>query len=71
MQKYCYNITVSILYFIMSGTSRRRRCRNDPDVFRYVCGEYMMKKYQFNVCDFTKRAYKSYFGIKLSDQDKS
>jgi len=30
-----------------------------------------MAKYQFNVRDFTKRAYKAYFGMKLGDQDKS
>ena len=33
--------------------------------------EYMLAKYRFNVRDFTKRAYKAYFGIKLGDQDKS
>ena len=31
----------------------------------------MLAKYRFNVRDFTKRAYKAYFGIKLGDQDKS
>ena len=44
--------------------------RNHPDVFSYICGEYMLAKYRFNVRDFTKRAYKVYFGIKLGDQDK-
>ena len=31
----------------------------------------MLAKYRLNVRDFTKRAYKAYFGIKLGDQDKS
>lgn len=48
----------------------RRRCHNDPDVFCYICGEYMLKNHRFNVRDFTKRAYLAYFGIKLGDQDK-
>ena len=37
----------------------------------YICGEYMMAEYRFNVIDFTKRAYEAYFGMKLRDQDKS
>ena len=52
-------------------SSKRRQCRNHPDVFCYICGEYMLAKYRFNVRDFTKRAYKAYFGIKLGDQNKS
>ena len=54
----------------MSGIARRRKCRNDPDVFCYICGEYIMEKQRFNVQDFTKKAYKAYFGMKLGDQDK-
>ena len=33
--------------------------------------QYVTAKYRFNVRDFTKRAYKAYFGMKLVDQDKS
>ena len=51
--------------------SKRRCCHNDQDVFCYICGEYMKKEHRFNVRDFTKSAYKAYFGIKLGDQDKS
>ena len=29
-----------------------------------------MAKYRFNVRDFTNRAYETYFGMKLGDQDK-
>ena len=52
-------------------SSKRRQCRNHPDVFCYICGEYMLAKYRVNVIDFTKRAHKAYFAIKLRDQDKS
>ena len=48
-------------------SSKRRQCRNHPDVFCYICGEYMLAKYRFNVRDFTKRAYKDSFGRKLGD----
>ena len=56
---------------IVEMSTKRRQCRNNPDVFCYICGEYMMAKYWFNVIDFTKRAYEAYFGMKLGDQDKS
>ena len=52
-------------------SSKRRQCQNHPDVFCYICGECKLAKYCFNARDFTKRAYKAYFGIKLGDQDKS
>ena len=52
-------------------STKQRQCQNNPDVICYICGEYMMTKYRFNVRDFTKRAYEAYFGIKLGDQDKS
>ena len=51
-------------------STKRRQCRNNPDVFCYICSEYMMAKYRFNVRYFTKRAYEAYFGMKLADQDK-
>ena len=41
------------------------QCRSSQDVFCFICGEYMMVKYRFNVKDFTKRDYEAYFGIKL------
>ena len=46
-------------------TSKRRSCVNDPDIFCYICGEYMKKGHRFNVRDFTKRTYEPYFGLKL------
>ena len=39
--------------------TKRRQCRNNPDVFCYISGEYTMAKYGFNVRDFTKRAYET------------
>lgn len=52
-------------------TSSRRSCKNHPDVFCYICGEYTLKENRKLVTDFVKRAYLGYFGVKLGDQDKS
>ena len=56
---------------VVEMSTKRRQCQNNPDVFCYICDEYMMAKYRLNVKDFTKRAYEAYFGMKLGDQNKS
>ena len=56
---------------VVEMSTKRRQCRNNPDVFCYICVEYIMAKYRFNVGGFTKKAYEAYFGMKLGDQDKS
>ena len=58
------------VYEIVEMSTKRRQCRNNPDVLWFICNEYMMAKYQFNVEDFTKRAYEVDFGMKLGNQDK-
>ena len=55
---------------VVKMSTKRRQCQNNSDVFCYICCQYMMAKYRFNVRDFTKRAYEAYFGMKLGDQDK-
>ena len=73
--KFSYSIFNNTTDFVnekvVKMSYRRRQCRNHLDVFCYVCGEYVLEKYRFNVRDFTKKAYKGYFGIKLGDQEKS
>ena len=49
----------------------RRSCRNKPDVFCYICGEYTIAPNRKPVTSFLTRAYHAYFGIKLADQDKA
>ena len=56
---------------VVKMSFKQKQCRNHPDVFCYICGECVLEKYCFNVRDFTKKAYKAYFGIKLGDQVKS
>ena len=50
--------------------SGRRSCKNKPYVFCYICGEYTLIANRYPVTNFVKRAYHSYFGMKLGDQDK-
>ena len=51
--------------------SSRRSCKNKPDIFCYICGEYTIVPNRNPVTSFVKRAYHAYFGIKLGDQDKA
>ena len=70
--KFSYIVMNKVLYEKETEMSiKRRQCRNNPDVFCYICGEYMMAKYRFKVRDFSKKAYEAYFCMKLEDQDKS
>src|ERR1044072_4348498 len=51
--------------------SARRSCRNNPDFFCYICGEYKLAMHRKGITSFVKRAYQAYFQVKLDDQDKS
>ena len=51
--------------------SARRSCRNTPDMFCYICGEYTIAPNRKSVTRFITHAYHTYFGIKLADQDKA
>ena len=50
--------------------SKRRSCVNDPDIFCYICGEYIKKECLFNMEDFIKRVYEEYFGMKLRSRQE-
>ena len=51
-------------------STKRRKCVNDPDVFCYICGKYALPKRRGKITDFVEKAYLSYFGVKLGDQNK-
>ena len=51
--------------------SAKRSCRNNPDVFCYICGEYTIALNRKPITSFIRRVYHAYFGIKLADQDKA
>jgi hypothetical protein len=44
---------------------------NSPDIFCYICGQFVIKKQRRNIQDFEKKAYYAHFGMKLGDKDKS
>ena len=70
--KFSYIVLNKAVYEkVVDMSTKPRQCQNNPDVFCYICGEYMTAKYQFNERGFTKRAYEAYFNMKLQDQDKS
>jgi hypothetical protein len=48
-----------------------RGCLNNPDVFCYICGSYVVQRQRQNITHFVKQVYEAYFGVKLGDQDKS
>ena len=51
--------------------STRKSCRNRPDIFCYICGEYTLVPYRNPVTTFIKQSYHAYFGMTLGDQDKA
>ena len=53
------------------ASSSRRGCKNEADSFSYICGSYTLLRQRRNITLLVKRAYKAYFKIPLSDQDKS
>ena len=56
---------------IMSTTSKRRKCCNNPDIFCYICGCFTLPRQRRNINSFVKRIYLAYFGVPLGDGDKS
>ena len=48
-----------------------RGCKNNANSFCYICGKFVVKKYQRNITEFVKMVYLTYFGTSLGDQDKS
>ena len=51
--------------------SRSRSCKNHPDSFCYICGEFKITDERNRVTKFIQKAYHVYFGVQLGDQDKT
>jgi hypothetical protein len=51
--------------------SMPRQCRNNPDVFCYVCGSFTTTCQRRKVTSDLCQIYCLYFGCPLGDQDKS
>ena len=54
----------------MASTASRRKCVTCPGSFFYICGAFTATKQRRKISEFVKRAYFSYFKVKLGDQDK-
>ena len=48
-----------------------RKCQNNPDRFRYICGNVVLRNRWAKITDIVKKAYRDYLGIKIRDQYKS
>lgn len=56
----------------MSGHDVLVQCKNSPDDFCYVCGEYIkLVEWKKRISKAHERAYLSYFGINITDQTKN
>ena len=49
---------------------KRRKYKNNPNIFFYICGKYTLSKRSAYITEFVRKAYFLYFGVKLGDQDK-
>ena len=47
-----------------------RKCKNNPDLFCYVCGSFTIKAQRLPITPDLKKIYKLNFGCPLGDQDK-
>ena len=48
-----------------------RNCKNDPNIFCYVCGQFTSKNEICEIKEDIKHYYLNYFQCHLGDQDKS
>ena len=51
-------------------SSLRRKCKNDPDNFYYIYGQYTSSVQRRQFTPKVKIAYRFYFGCEVGDQDK-
>ncbi|XP_055309025.1 uncharacterized protein LOC129572931 [Sitodiplosis mosellana] len=51
-------------------TSESAVCKNHPDSFCYVCGEYVSAAFKKPISEVHKKAYLAYFGFGICDQNK-
>lgn len=58
----------SVVVFVMDR--KRRSCKNSPNSFCYVCGEFTLKSQRRSITDNLKKAHYFYFGCRVGDLDK-
>ena len=50
---------------------KRRKCCNDPDIFCYICENFILPSQRKNITKFIRQVYLAYFKVPLGDQDKA
>lgn len=58
------------LFSVSNPTKMARKCRNDPDSFCFICGQFITVKQKRKLTSFIKLCYELYFKRKLIHQDK-
>jgi len=48
-----------------------KKCKNNPNSFCYICGEYTLPGKKSKLNKTIGASYKSYFGCEIGDQDKA
>ena len=61
---------MKLYYTIRNISSLRRKCKNDPDNFCYICGHYTPPVHRRKFTPKVKIAYKFYIGYEVGDQDQ-
>ena len=46
-------------------TSRSRSCKNHPDLFCYIYGQFQITDEINDLTEFIQKAYHAYFGVQL------
>ena len=57
-------VVYSYINFKVQNMSNRG-CRNHPDIFCYICGQYTLIRARNAIDGFVKKAYITYFGIHI------
>ena len=68
---WCLYVSVCVLFNCSYLTMNRRKCKNVPNRFWYICGKVAMPDQHSEITQFVKSYYHAYFGIRIGDQDKS
>ena len=61
---------LSYAVYVVSLEMSSCKCLNNPNVFCYICGSYVIAKQRQDINSFVRNVYYAYFGIRLGDEDK-
>ena len=53
------------------SSAKRRKCCNDPNIFFYICVNFILPSHWKNITEFIRKVYLAYFKVPLEYQDKT